>query len=128
MKQLFTIIIILFSVSCSSYLYNGKEKIQVTHVLAMTSTGDTLKIPIDKIRPNIYYNVIGYDYYRPYRYYNPYYYNHIDYGYSIGGRTYNPPPNNNGGKNIKSIDPKPINKPTPPPGVKSHLGKIEGID
>lgn len=130
MKRLIAIIFLLFFTSCSSYLYNGKEKIEVTHVLALTSTGDTLKIPIDKIRPNVYYNVIGYDYYRPYRYYNPYYYNNYNYHYNSGGRTYTPPPNNNnkGNDNIKSIDPRPIKKPTPPPEVKSHLGKIGGID
>ena len=62
----FIIIVLLFTTfiqSCSSVLYRSPL---VTHVLAITETGDTLKIPINQIQPNRIYNVVGYNY-------NPYY-------------------------------------------------------
>jgi hypothetical protein len=66
---LIMVIIILIGMfsSCTPQLY--KNQINVTHVLALTEEGDTIKIPINAIKPNVIYNVIGYDYYRPY-YYN----------------------------------------------------------
>ena len=71
--------ILLFAMisSCSPYYYKSKGP-EITHVLALTADGDTLKIPIKDIKPNVIYNVVGYDWYRPYNgYYNrwndPYY-------------------------------------------------------
>ena len=58
--------ILLFIVSCGTY--NSKPKIKITHVLAVTEQGDTLRLPINMIRPNVYYNVISYPNYP--RYYN----------------------------------------------------------
>ena len=58
--------------SCSPYMYRGKQVV-VTHVLALTEAGDTIKIPINQIKPNVTYNVLGYDYYRPYTSWRPYY-------------------------------------------------------
>ena len=84
-------IIVLFGIfsSCTPQLY--KNQINVTHVLALTEEGDTIKIPINQIKPNVIYNVIGYDYYRPYR---PWYYSnnfyHPSYNYN-----YKPKPNTN---------------------------------
>ena len=88
------ILIILISVltSCSKYIYKA-EPVRITHVLALTETGDTLKIPIESIRPNIIYNVMGYQYggspyYRPYNY--NYDYNRIrpyNGGFSISTTT-----------------------------------------
>ena len=90
-------IILLFAmlVSCSPYYYQSKGP-KVTHVLALTEEGDTLKIPIKDIKPNVIYNVVGYDWYRPYsgyytRWAEPYYH----------PRLYNPPkPIYNGNSNI----------------------------
>jgi hypothetical protein len=118
--------ILLFSLmliaACSPYYYKSKGQV-VTHVLALTEEGDTLKIPIKDIRPNVIYNVVGYDWYNvPSGYYNrwsnPYYHPHL----------YNPPKpilNGNSNYNNNSSNNTPINTPptikpggsgiTPPP-------------
>ena len=95
------VIIILIGMlsSCTPQLY--KNQINVTHVLALTEEGDTIKIPINQIRPNVVYNVIGYDYYRPYynrwnpfnTYYDPYYH----------PNTYKPKPSYNVNSNINNF-------------------------
>ena len=101
--------------ACSPYYYQSKGP-KVTHVLALTEEGDTLKIPIKDIKPNVIYNVVGYDWYRPYsgyytRWAQPYYH----------PRLYNPPkPSYNGNSNYNnnSSNNTPINT-TPtikPPG------------
>ena len=56
--------------SCS--IQQQKPKIQITHVLAVTEQGDTLRLPINMIKPNVYYNVISY----PNRYYGGWYNNY----------------------------------------------------
>jgi len=66
---------------CSRYLYKSKP-VKITHVLSITETGDTLKIPIGAIRPNVIYNTWpSYNCNRPYYSrlsYRPYnYYNYI---------------------------------------------------
>ena len=66
--------ITVFVASCS---IQKKPRIEITHVLAVTQQGDTLKIPIDLIRP-INYRIINYS--TPWNYgYNNWYH---------GGRTY----------------------------------------
>jgi hypothetical protein len=60
---LFVLLSTIFIQSCSNVLYRSPL---VTHVLAITETGDTLKIPISDIKPTQIYNVVGYNY-------NPYY-------------------------------------------------------
>jgi len=57
-------------ISCGTY--NTKPKIQITHVLAVTEQGDTLRLPINMIKPNVYYNVVSY----PNRYYGGWYNNY----------------------------------------------------
>ena len=66
------ILVLLFAAlsSCTPFLYRNNQ-IQVTHVLALTENGDTVKVAINDIRPTQVYNVIGYDYVRGYM--NPYY-------------------------------------------------------
>ena len=79
--------IIVIMSSCASSIYKArKEQIKITHVLAVTEMGDTLKIPIESIKPNVVYNVVGYDYMRYNPYYSPYnnryyydYYNYSNY-------------------------------------------------
>ena len=72
---------------CVSSIYKvRKDHIKVTHVLAVTEMGDTLKIPIESIKSNVVYNVVGYDYMRYNPYYSPYnnryYYDYYPYNYS----------------------------------------------
>tara|TARA_Y100000004_G_scaffold88477_1_gene99217 strand:+ start:297 stop:740 length:444 start_codon:yes stop_codon:yes gene_type:complete len=119
-----SIVFMLFCYACSPYYYQSKGP-KVTHVLALTEEGDTLKIPIKDIKPNVIYNVVGYDWYRPYsgyytRWAEPYYH----------PRLYNPPKpiyngnssynnnNNNNTPNITTPTIKPggsgINPPPPP--------------
>ena len=115
--------ILLFAMlaSCSPYYYQSKGP-QVTHVLALTEEGDTLKIPIKDIRPNVIYNVVGYDWYRPYSgyytrwdkpYYHPALYNVPKPSYN-GNSNYNNN-NNNNTPNITIPSDRPvINPPNPP--------------
>ena len=48
---------------CSDVLYRGNN-VMVTHVLALTEMGDTVKIRIQDIQPQRMYNVVGYDFVR----------------------------------------------------------------
>jgi len=95
-KTLIVFVIIMFSLfvlmltSCSSTLYRSSI---VTHVLAVTESGDTLKIPLNQIQPTRIYNVVGYDYYnyrnRDYYYRDlKYYYNGFNNNYSNGINIY----------------------------------------
>ena len=70
--------------SCSSLLYSSNQ-VMVTHVLALTEQGDTVKIRIDQIRPQQIYNVVGYDFVRwnDSRFYVP------GYDYQYDHRYYN---------------------------------------
>jgi len=67
--------ILLFIVSCGTYT----PKPTIKHVLAVTSEGDTLLLPINMIRPNIYQSF--YPIYS--RNYDPYYYNNLQYNSNI---------------------------------------------
>ncbi len=90
---LILIILLTMLTGCSPSLFKNNKKINITHVLAVTEMGDTLKIPIEAIRPNVIYNVMLYSYgmrpyYRPYNYtydYYPYNYNNINYSGSNYG-------------------------------------------
>jgi len=103
----------------SSCSIQQKPRIQITHVLAIDEKGDTLRIPIDLIRP-INYRIINYSYGHDY-WPRPYYYNyHREYDYSQGstGRSSNNSNNSkNSNNNNKSVPARSYNKPTPPPGV-----------
>ena len=116
--------IVLFAMlfGCSPYYYQSKGP-EITHVLALTKEGDTLKIPIKDIKPNVIYNVVGYDWYHvPSGYYsrwnNPYYHPHL---YNTPKPSYNGNSNynNNNNNNTPNIT-TPTIKPggsvvTPPP-------------
>ena len=75
--------------SCSPQLYKNNKKINITHVLAVTEMGDTLKIPIEAIRPNVIYNVMGYNYMRPNYYFRPYNYTYDYYPYNYSNNSVN---------------------------------------
>ena len=86
------LIVLFFIISCGTYT----PKPTIKHVLAVTSEGDTLLLPIDRIRPNIYQtiyplNVRHWDYY----YYNEWRYNTNVYS---NHKSYNPPSNNSSNK------------------------------
>tara|TARA_R110000744_G_scaffold22190_2_gene57122 strand:- start:611 stop:952 length:342 start_codon:yes stop_codon:yes gene_type:complete len=89
------IFILLFIISCGTYT----PKPTIKHVLAVTSEGDTLLLPIDRIRPNIYRSI--YPLYG--RNFNSYYYNGWEYNTNVYSnyRTYEPK-NNNNKNNLKS--------------------------
>ena len=76
------LLILFFIVSCGTYT----PKPTIKHVLAVTSEGDTLLLPIDRIRPNIYRSI--YPLYG--RNWNSYYYNGWQYNTNIysDNRTY----------------------------------------
>ena len=102
------VLFIFLVAGCSPYYYQSKGP-KVTHVLALTEEGDTLKIPIKDIKPNVIYNVVGYDWYRPYsgyytRWDKPYYHPHL----------YKPPKpsfNGNSSYNNNSSNNTPVNTP-----------------
>lgn len=84
-----------------------QPKILITHVLAVTEQGDTLRLPINMIKPNVYYKVINYgtDYYRPYyNHYNHWDYQHRDYNSKIYVKPNNLNNNNNNNNSNNSID------------------------
>ena len=79
--KLWKIVLIAVAVSVISCgTYNTQPKIQITHVLAVTEQGDTLRLPINMIKPNVYYNVISY----PNRYYGGWYNNYYQPSYNQG--------------------------------------------
>ena len=126
MEMLRILLLFLFITSCSPYYYQSKGP-KVTHVLALTEEGDTIKIPINQIRPNVVYNVVGYDYYRPYYYnrWNPF---NTYYDPHWHPNTYKPKPsyNVNNSNNNVSIPIRPSNSSpnptisTPPNPAKTN--------
>ena len=115
LTMLTTCLLIFLIASCSSSFY--KSKPQITHVLAVTKEGDTLKIPINSIKPNVIYNVIGYDYYRPYNhnyYWRPYNHNYNNHKpINNGNSNYNNNSSNNTPVNTTPTV-KPAGSVTPP--------------
>ena len=121
---------VIILTSCMSSIYKvRKEQIKVTHVLAITETGDTLQIPIEDIKPKVIYNIVGYvnrfsgrmwynPYYRPYNYiydYYPYNFgNNINYsGSTFGISTIRPTtqinvPSNNNNSGTSGFSTRPV--------------------
>tara|TARA_R110002012_G_scaffold6734_3_gene32167 strand:- start:9151 stop:9543 length:393 start_codon:yes stop_codon:yes gene_type:complete len=106
---LFPLIIILFFIlliGCGTY---NPPKI-ASHVVAVTLAGDTILVPIDRIRPNMYHSYYpvysNYNYYRPYYGETNYQFRYSDNrGFKSSGGT------KKGGGDI-NVNPKPI-KQTP---------------
>ena len=88
-------------VSCGTYV----KKPVASHIVAVTITGDTILVAIDKIRPNMYRSYYpiysNYNYYRPYYGQQEYQFRYPD---NRGFRTSNEN-NNNNNNNVK---PRPI--------------------
>ena len=76
---LFPLIILLFFIllmGCGNY---NPPKI-ASHIVAVTLQGDTILVPIEKIRPNMYQSY--YPVYSSYNYYRPYYNNEYRFRYN----------------------------------------------
>ena len=106
------IAVIASVISCGTY--NTKPKIQITHVLAVTEQGDTLRLPINMIKPNVYYNVISY----PNRYYSNWYSGYYQSNYNNYRPIYAPSSgsgssNNNNNNSNNNNNNKPDPRPTP---------------
>jgi len=113
---------------CTSSIYkvrkeNINDQVKVTHVLAVTEMGDTLKIPIEEIKPKVIYNVVGYNYMRYNPYYSPYnnrhYYDYYPYNYN-NNRNYT-----GGGFGISNISPN-TQIPVPSSGGSSSTSGFSG--
>tara|TARA_R110002020_G_C15700886_1_gene720907 strand:+ start:72 stop:404 length:333 start_codon:yes stop_codon:yes gene_type:complete len=88
------LIFLLLIVSCGTYTPQPTIK----HVLAVTSEGDTLLIPINRIRPNIYQTI-----YPSYgNFYDSYYYNGWRYNTNVYSNHKTYESNNNNTNNYKS--------------------------
>jgi len=96
MREISKIIFILLLLT-GCVTQKQQPKILITHVLAVTEQGDTLRLPINMIRPNVVYKIINYgNNYRPY---------HSQWDY-IPHNNYNQniyvKPNNNNNNNISN--------------------------
>jgi len=130
--KLWKIVLIAVAVSVISCgTYNVKPKIQITHVLAVTEQGDTLRLPINMIKPNVYYNVISY----PNRYYGGWYNSYYQPGYYNNRPIYAPSSgssssgnNNNNNNNNNNINkPTQVNAPRPTPSVNPPATPVNPI-
>ena len=95
------VVVTLAVASCGPYV----KKPVASHIVAVTITGDTILVAIDKIRPNMYRSY--YPIYSNYNYYRPYYSQQeyrFRYPDNRGFRTSNEN-NNNNNNNVK---PRPI--------------------
>ena len=96
------VVVTLAVASCGPYV----KKPVASHIVAVTITGDTILVAIDKIRPNMYRSY--YPVYSNYNYYRPYYHGQQEYqfrypdnrGFRISNES-----NNNNNNNVK---PRPI--------------------
>ena len=97
------VVVTLAVASCGPYV----KKPVASHIVAVTITGDTILVAIDKIRPNMYRSY--YPVYSNYNYYRPYYHGQQEYQFRYpdnrGFRTSNESNNNNNNNNVK---PRPI--------------------
>ena len=106
----FVLLAMICITSCVPVLYKSNQ-MKVTHVLAVTEEGDTVKIAMKDIRPTQVYNVVGYDFTRGYM--NPYYdpwrqYHMYDHHYRYYGNQFNTissSANNNPYGKIQNINP-----------------------
>ena len=95
------VVVTLAVASCGPYV----KKPVASHIVAVTTEGDTILVAIDKIRPNMYRSY--YPIYSTYNYYRPYYGQQeyrFRYPDNRGFRTSNEN-NNNNNNNVK---PRPI--------------------
>ena len=67
------VMVTLAVASCGPYV----KKPIASHIVAVTTEGDTILVAIDKIRPNMYHSY--YPVYSSYNYYRPYHYGQQEY-------------------------------------------------
>ncbi len=113
--KLWKIVLFALIAIASSCSIQPKPTLQITHVLAVTHEGDTLKLPIDVIRP-VNYRIINYSSGYGYgwnNWYRPYYHNYIP-SYSSGtSRSSNSSSSTSGSsKNNYGQTPNPKSVPT----------------
>jgi len=113
--KLWKIVLFAVAVLATSCSIQPKPRLQITHVLAVTHEGDTLKLPIDVIRP-VNYRIINYSSGYGYgwnNWYRPYYHNYIP-SYSSGtSRSSNSASSNSGSsKNNYGQTPNPKSVPS----------------
>jgi len=89
-------------VSCGTYV----KKPVASHIVAVTTAGDTILVAIDKIRPNMYRSY--YPVYSSYNYYRPHYYGQQEYQFRYSD---NRGSGNSGGDKSKNNNNN--NKPRP---------------
>ena len=98
------IAVIAIVASCGPYV----KKPVASHIVAVTTEGDTILVAIDKIRPNMYRSY--YPVYSTYNYYRPYYYGQQQYQFRYsdnrGSRGSNGGSNNNNKGGGEKIIPK----------------------
>ena len=112
-------------ISCGTYT---KQPV-ASHIVAVTTEGDTILVAIDKIRPNMYHSY--YPVYSSYNYYRPYYYGQQEYQFRYSdnrgsrgsGGTSNNSGNNSGGNNKKAPPPVTPDIVTRPSGEVLLKGK-----
>ena len=119
-----TIMLIGALSSCTVY---KTPQMHITSVLAVTAQGDTLKLPIDAIRPIYNYNhypsnrfpiIPNYPFYYSPNRYQPIYGQHSS---RPSNNTPNTPSNSGSGPNISS--PAIVNPPSNPPNPAKNSGK-----
>ena len=115
--KLWKIVLFAVAVLATSCSIQPKPTLQITHVLAVTHEGDTLKLPIDVIRP-VNYRIINYSSGYGYgwnNWYRPYYHNYIpSYGSnSSSGRSSNNNSSSNPGSSINTYGQTPNAKSVP---------------
>jgi len=117
--KLWKIVLFALIAIASSCSIQKRPQIQITHVLAVTHEGDTLKLPIDVIRP-INYRIINYSSGYGYsNWYRPYYHNY-NYNNSYGSsRSSNSSSSNTSGNTNQSVPTgdRPSSKPVVPKSV-----------
>ena len=118
------VMVTLAVASCGPYV----KKPVASHIVAVTITGDTILVAIDKIRPNMYRSY--YPIYSSYNYYRPYYGQEYQFRYpdnrgsrGSGGSTNSSGGNNSGGNNIKVPPPVTPDIVTRPSGETLLKGK-----
>ena len=103
---LFPIIVVIFFlllIGCGSYT---PPKV-ASHIVAVTLQGDTILIPIDRIRPNMYHSY--YPVYSNYNYYRPYYgQNNYQFRYSDNRGFSSSNSGNSSGLGVTNNKPKPV--------------------
>ena len=116
--KLWKIVLFALIAIASSCSIQKRPQIQITHVLAVTHEGDTLKLPIDVIRP-INYRIINYSSGYGYsNWYRPYYHNY-NYNNSYGSSRSSNSSSNTSGNTNQSVPTgdRPSSKPVVPKSV-----------